>query len=407
MLRIGNVNLASNLLLAPIAGYCDLAFRLVVRTVPGVPRDPNLDPNRDPDPTALGEPASAGGRTAPNLDPSPPTTPPTAHPTLGLACTDLLCPQAVLSENDKSLWLAATCPEDSPVAMQLYGRHVEALRPAAEWAVQHGAAVVDLNMGCPVDKVTKKNGGSKLLTEPCLAIDIIENLVRTLEPTGVPVTAKIRLGWDDDSIITQTLPVALADRGVAAVTVHGRTTAMKFKGECRHEGIAEVVESVKARHPHVAVIGNGDVKTPQDAKRMLDATGCDGVMVGRGALGQPWLFRDAAAYLATGQLPEPYPRLDRARCVLHHFDNLLRFRDERIALATIKRRMSWYSRHLQPWPGLRRDVQDLPTATAFRDFMHRGMDRIERDEGQAWHEREGSHPEPTQPAPSEAALSTV
>ena len=335
-MRIGPVQLATNLLLAPIAGYCDLAFRLVVRSVPGVDD----------------------------------------HGTVGLACTDLLCPQAILSENDKSLWLAATCPEDSPVAMQLYGRHVEALCPAAEWAVEHGAVVVDLNMGCPVDKVTKKNGGSKLLTEPCLAIDIIDKLVKTLEPTGVPVTAKIRLGWDDDSIITRTLPVALADRGVAAVTVHGRTTAMKFKGRCRHEGIAEVVASVKGMHPDVAVIGNGDVKSPLDAKAMIDATGCDGVMIGRGALGQPWLFRDAAAYLATGVVPAPYPRDARAHLVLDHFDHLLRYRGERIALATIKRRMSWYSPHLQPWPGLKRDVQDLASAAAFRDFMHAGLERM-------------------------------
>ena len=345
MLRIGPVELKTNLLLAPIAGYCDLAFRLVVRSVPGLPVDPDRPEKGD-------------------------------HGNVGLACTDLLCPQAILSENEKSLWLAATCPEDSPVAMQLYGRHVEALCPAAEWAVEHGACVVDLNMGCPVDKVTKKNGGSKLLTEPCLAVDIVERLVRTLEPTGVPVTAKIRLGWDDDAIITRTLPVALADRGVAAVTVHGRTTAMKFKGECRHDGIAEVVESVKAKHPDVAVIGNGDVKTPQDARRMIDATGCDGVMIGRGALGQPWLFRDTAAYLATGELPPPYPRLARAQLVLDHFENLMRYRDQRIALATIKRRMSWYSRYLQPWPGLKRGVQDLPTAEAFRDFMAAGVARI-------------------------------
>ncbi|MFW6335666.1 MAG: tRNA dihydrouridine synthase, partial [Phycisphaeraceae bacterium] len=228
-------------------------------------------------------------------------------------------------------------------------------------------------------------------------------LDRTLEPTGVPVTAKIRLGWDDDSIITRTLPVALADRGVAAVTVHGRTTAMKFKGECRHEGIAEVVESVKAKHPDVAVIGNGDVKTPQDAKRMLGDTGCDGVIIGRGALGQPWLFRDAAAYLATGTLPEPYPRLDRARCVLEHFENLLRFRDERIAMATIKRRMSWYSRHLQPWPGLKRDVQNLPTAAAFRDFMHEGMQRIEQHDPEVHRDPAAHDPQPVDTKTATAA----
>jgi len=367
MLRIGPVRLETPLLLAPIAGYCDLAFRLVVRSVPGVPLD--SPPRPAPDPNLRAPDAGARADRSPSKERL-------THGGVGLACTDLLCPQAILGENEKSLWLAATCPEDSPVAMQLYGRHVEALCPAAEWAVEHGACVVDLNMGCPVDKVTKKNGGSKLLTEPCLAIDIVERLVRTLEPTGVPVTAKIRLGWDDDSIITRTLPLVLAARGVAALTVHGRTTAMKFKGDCRLEGIAEVVESVKAVHPDVAIIGNGDVKTPRDAARMIDTTGCDGVMIGRGALGQPWLFRDTAAYLATGRLPAPYPRLERIRLVLDHFENLVGYRGERIALATLKRRMSWYSRFLQPWPGLKRDVQELATAEAFRRYMHEGAARL-------------------------------
>jgi len=340
MLRIGNFTASSNLLLAPIAGYCDLAFRLVVRSVPGYQE----------------------------------------HPTLGLACTDLLCPQAMLNENDKTLWLAATNKTDSPVTMQLYGRHPESLCPAAIWAVEHGADVVDVNMGCPVDKVTKKNGGSKLLTEPCLAVDIISQLVKTLEPTGIPVTAKIRLGWDDDCLITQTLPVALADVGVKAITVHGRTTAMKFKGECRLDGIAQVVESVKAKHPDVAVIGNGDVKEPEHAKRMLDETGCDGIMIGRGALGRPWIFRDIAAYLATGEKPPVYPRVQRAQLVIDHFNHLLNMRDERIALATMKRRMSWYSPHLQPWPHLRRNMQNLVSKQAFYDLMYEGMEKMQEVE---------------------------
>lgn len=335
---IGNVQLASNLLLAPIAGYCDLAFRLVVRSV--------------------------GGHAG--------------HPAVGLACTDLLCPQAILSENDKSLWLAATNAADTPVCMQLYGRHPDVMADAGRWAEAHGASTIDVNMGCPVDKVTKKNGGSKLLTEPCLAIDIIDALVKAV---SVPVTAKIRLGWDDDCLVTQTLPPRLADAGVAAVTVHGRTTAMKFRGTCRLDGIAQVVDAVKRRHPDVKVIGNGDVKTPQDAKQMLDVTGCDGVMIGRGALGQPWLFRDTAYRLATGLDAPPYPRLARAQLVLDHFENLVAMREERIALATIKRRISWYSAHLQPWPGLKRDVQPIASAAEFRDFWAAGMAKIaQRDE---------------------------
>jgi nifR3 family TIM-barrel protein len=246
---------------------------------------------------------------------------------------------------------------------------------AAKWAEAHGATTIDINMGCPVDKVTKKNGGSTLLCEPANTIKLAK---RVVDAVNVPVTAKIRLGWDETQLITDTLPPALADIGIKAVTVHGRTTEQKFRGSARLVGIAKVVEAVKKRHD-IPVIGNGDVKTPQDAKRMIDITGCDGVMIGRGALGQPWLFRDTAYYLATGELPPPYPRDERAKLVLQHFENLLSMRDERIALNTIKRRMSWYSAHLQPWPGLRRDVQEIASAEQFRDYMAAGVERMRRE----------------------------
>ncbi len=335
MFQIGDVTLSNNLLLAPIAGYCDLAYRLVVRSVPGTPE--------------------AGGKT------------------LGLACTDLLCPHAILRENEKSLWLAATCPEDSPVCMQLYGRYPDTLAEAARWAEAHGATTIDLNMGCPVDKVTKKNGGSMLLCEPDLSVKIVDAIVKAV---SVPVTVKIRLGWDESRLIGSTLPPRLADVGAKAVTVHGRTTEMKFRGNVRLDGITEVVEAVKRHHPDVKVIGNGDVKEPPDAKRMLDVTGCDGVMIGRGALSQPWIFRDTAHYLATGQMPEPLSRVERAKLVLQHFENLLHYRDERIAINTIRQRISKYSTHLQPWPHLRHDVRFIKSAGAFRDFMHAGMERM-------------------------------
>ncbi len=334
-MKIGSVELDTNLLLAPIAGYCDLAFRLVVRSVPG-------------------HAGVAGGGT------------------VGLACTDLLCPQAILNENQKSLWLAATHPDDQPICMQLYGADGVIMAEAARWAQRHGATTIDINMGCPVDKVTKKNGGSTLLCDPGNTVRLAKQVV---DAVRIPVTAKIRLGWDDEQIITDTLPPALADVGIAAVTVHGRTTEQKFRGEASLAGIARVVEAVKRGHD-IPVIGNGDVKTPMDAKRMIEVTGCDGVMIGRGALGQPWLFRDTAYYLATGEMPPPYPRVERARLVLQHFENLLAMRDERIALGTIKRRMSWYSAHLQPWPGLRRDVQEVATPNAFRDFIAKGIDRM-------------------------------
>lgn len=329
MLRIGNVELENNLLLAPIAGYCDLAFRRVVRSVRG------------------------------------------EHGGVGLACTDLLCPQAILSENEKSLWLAATSPDDKPVCMQLYGADPDIMADAARWAQAHGATTIDINMGCPVDKVTKKNGGSKLLCDPAATIELARKVVDAVK---VPVTAKIRLGWDDSCLVGPTLGPALADVGIAALTVHGRTTEMKFRGQARLNDITTVVEAMAKRHPNVPVIGNGDIKTPQDAKRMFDVTGCAGIMVGRGALGQPWLFRDIAHYLATGQMPTPLSKQARAQLVIDHFENMLQYRGERIAINMIRTRMSWYSAHLQPWMHLRRNVQDLKDAQAFRDLMAEGLE---------------------------------
>jgi len=346
MFNLGPVQLESNLLLAPIAGYCDLPTRLLVRSIPGIELEDG-----------------------------------TRAPSLGIACTDLICPQAVLRENERSLWLAAIHPDEKPVTMQLYGRFPESLNPAAEWAVEHGADVVDLNMGCPVDKVTKKNGGSKLLTEPCLAIEILTGLAKTLEGTGVPLTAKIRLGWCDESLIVDSLPERLADAGVVAVTVHGRTTAQKFRGSVQLDGITRVVENVKKRHPDVKVIGNGDVKKPEDAKRMLDVTGCDGVMIGRGALSQPWIFRDTGYYLATGKLPEPLPRIERAKLVLQHFDWLRQFRSDKYALGKFQPRVSWYSQHLQPWPGLRHNVRQFKEADALRNYLIEGIETIAQTDG--------------------------
>jgi len=337
MLTIGNVQLDSNLLLAPIAGYCDLAFRLVVRAItcpiPGTDR-------------------LAG---------------------VGLACTDLLSPHAILRQNSKSLRLAATCVDDQPLCMQLYGVDPKILVPAAQWAAEHGAAIIDINMGCPVDKVTKKNGGSKLLCDPSGTVQLAKQIVRAVK---IPVTAKIRLGWDEQSIVAPSLAPALADVGIQAITVHGRTALQKFRGQCQLNRIAQVVDAMK-RFPGVPVIGNGDVKSPHDAKRLFEQTGCHGVMIGRGALGQPWIFRDATYYLATGSLPEPIARADKARIVLEHFRRLLELRSERVALNTIKKRISWYSAHLQPWPGLRRGMDKITSAAQFCDLFESGIELIQ------------------------------
>jgi nifR3 family TIM-barrel protein len=333
-LSIGPVRLGTNLLLAPIAGYCDLAFRTVCREWGGV----------------------------------------------GLACTDLLSPQGLLRGTATSLDLAKTNAFDKPVCMQLYGSDPEIMAQGARWAVEHGATVVDINMGCPVDKVTKKDGGSALLTNLQRAVAIAERVRKELdkcpiEAPGhqvigassndssgrldttvprrlsfpVPLTCKMRLCWHDadfeaGAACSPHLARMLADVGVAAVTVHGRTTEMRFTGTVKLDGIARVVESVGGRIP---VIGNGDIRTPGDAERMIRATGCDGVMIGRGALAAPWIFRGVHHYLTTGEeLTEPTVA-EKIATIRRYFALMREHRDERYALWQMQRRISWFAKTLQ------------------------------------------------------------
>jgi tRNA-dihydrouridine synthase B len=321
-LQIGPLPLATNLLLAPIAGYCDLAFRLVARSCGGV----------------------------------------------GLACTDLLCPEGVLRENRRSMELAMTCEADSPLAMQLYGGDADRLCDAARWAEDHGADVVDINMGCPVDKITKKDGGSKLLCDPDRTLRMVGRIKASLR--RVPLTAKLRLGWDDSCIVAPRMAARLEDAGIAMVTIHGRTTEMRFSGEARLDGIAAVVAAVK----RIPVIGNGDLRCPQDAARMIARTKCAGVMIGRGALSMPWIFRDTWSYLTTGRIPEPPTIEQKCQLMRDHFDHLCRFRDERTAVIEFRKRVSWYAKQMNPCRLLRDEMRAINNRADFQDVIARFLD---------------------------------
>lgn len=361
-LHIGPLRLSTNLLLAPIAGYCDLAFRTVCREFGG----------------------------------------------LGLACTDLLSPQGLLRGTATSLDLAKTNDFDKPVGMQLYGSDPEIMAQGARWAVEHGATVVDINMGCPVDKVTKKDGGSKLLTDLSRAVAIAERVRKELDTiplsaaewskrlgdasfhsvtpslrhsVTVPLTCKMRLCWhtsdyESGAACSPHLARMLADVGVSAVTVHGRTTEDKFAGSVRLEGIARVVESVNGAIP---IIGNGDVREPEDAARMLRETGCSGVMIGRGALSTPWIFRDAWSLLATGATPAA-PTEEEIIAMVRRFFTLMREqRDDRYAMFQISRRISWFAKRLGIQPdGRRHGVKPFKEAIRLSrtaDEVYTALDR--------------------------------
>lgn len=322
MLRIGPVQLRTNLLLAPIAGYCDLAFRTICREWGG----------------------------------------------LGLACTDLLSPQGLLRGTATSLDLAQTNEFDKPVGMQLYGGDPAIMAEGALWAKAHGATIIDINMGCPVDKVTKKDGGSKLLCIPDTAVQVVEKVVEAVSPgtSGIPVTCKMRLGWFDDQPVAEWLAPKLVKAGAAAITIHGRTTQQKFQGVVNHDGIRRVVDAVKAVNPDVPVIGNGDVTEAAHVLEMIEKTGCDGVMIGRGALSTPWIFRDAWTLQTEGFVPAEPTREEIIATIHRYLDLMLEYRGERYAMFQIRRRISWFAKRLGPCRKLREAVRIAPDPAAVR-----------------------------------------
>ncbi|MFQ5490647.1 MAG: tRNA dihydrouridine synthase DusB [Phycisphaerae bacterium] len=323
-MRIGDFEPSTNLFLCPIARYCDLPFRLVVRSIGGV----------------------------------------------GLACTDLLSPHGLLKQNRQSRYLSATCPEDQPLCMQLYGSDPAIMAEGARWAEAHGARVIDINMGCPADKVVKKDGGVALMRQPGLAVSIARAIVRAVR---VPVTAKMRLGVDKAALNAPDLARRLAGVGIKAITVHGRTGCQRFSGQVDPQGIARVVRAVG----DIPVIGNGDIESPEDAKARLDCTGCAGVMIGRRALSDPWIFRDTHAYLTSGRIPPPPTLAQRIEVVLQHFDNLRRYRGDGRAVIDMRSRISWYARMLPRTKALKRKMNGMKSPGEFYDYIGQYLEGVD------------------------------
>lgn len=305
-LAIGPLRLASPLLLAPIAGHCDLPFRILCREQGGV----------------------------------------------GLASTDLLNCRAILKETPRTRELAATNGLDQPCGMQLYGNSDDPLPEAAIWAIDHGAALIDINMGCPVDKVAKRNGGSLLLCDVASTVKLAARIVDAVHRHSngrVPVTAKMRLGWDPERKVAPGLARDLESAGIAAVTVHGRYTVQFFSGKADWDAIGEVAAAVRS----IPVIGNGDVSSPADAADLVRRSGCRGVMIGRAALRAPWIFRQVHAELVEDRCPPPPEPslLEKLSVIRRHLELLVRYRGEHEAVRCFQSRISWYGKtmgHVKP-----------------------------------------------------------
>jgi nifR3 family TIM-barrel protein len=315
-MRIGSLTIPTPLFLSPLAGYTNLPFRLVVREVGGV----------------------------------------------GLCTTDLVNARSLLEKNPKAFKLIETNPVDSPLAVQLFGSVPEEMRDAAQFLESRGVASVDINMGCPVKKVVKIGGGSAMMTELDKTAALVRGMVHAVK---IPITAKMRLGWDDDNITAPDLARALEDVGVAAIFVHGRTREQGFTGTVNLPGIRKVVEAVKT----IPVIGNGDIITPQAAKKMFEDTGCAGVSIGRGAFYDPWIFKRTNHLITAGQvLPEPSFD-ERVRVMCRHLDLMVEVFGEELGCRMFRKVAPWYAKRFGPANEFNKKVVLVSTCAQFHEIL--------------------------------------
>lgn len=297
-LKIGNVGLSSPFLLAPLAGITDGPFRRLC--------------------------SEAGA---------------------GLVYSEMVSAKGLWYKDKNTGGLLEILPGEGPVAYQLFGHEPEIMAFAARELDKRDNVIFDINMGCPVPKIVKNGEGSALMKNPDLAHDVVAAAVKN---TSKPVTVKIRAGWDADSINAVEVAHAVSAAGASAIAVHGRTREQYYSGKADWSVIAAVKRAVD-----IPVIGNGDVTDGASALRMVEETGCDFVMVARGALGNPWIFRELNAAWRGDPLPPPPTKEDKKQMMLRHFNDVLDLKGEYVAVREMRKHVGWY-------------LKGVPGAAAFR-----------------------------------------
>lgn len=313
----GSLRLPSRYLLSPLAGFTNLSFRRIVRQIGGV----------------------------------------------GLATTDLVSANAIVHLNEKTLRMIQTHPEDRPFAVQIFGHEAAMMVDAAKFLEERGVDTIDINMGCPVNKIAGGGSGAGMMCNMGGTLSLVQSVV---EAVRIPVSVKMRLGWDSTQLTAPQFAREFEQIGVVAVAIHGRTRAQGFSGTVDLDGIRHVAEAVEA----IPVIGNGDVRSIPDAARMLSETGCHGVSIGRGALANPWIFRQLVQWEQTGLWDPPGSFNDRLELLLRQFGYM---EDQwgPTALVRFRKMAHWYLKSMRVRKGLRHELQQAKTRQEFDAVIER------------------------------------
>lgn len=320
-LRIGNVELENNLILAPMAGVTDMSFRQLCR-----------------------------------------------EQGCGLLVTEMVSAKAILYKNRNTKDLMAIGEGERPVSIQLFGSDPEIVSDIAHQIEDGPYDIIDLNMGCPVPKIVGNGEGSALMKNPKLVEELLSALVKKVHK---PVTVKFRKGFDDDHVNAVEIAKIAEACGVAAVAVHGRTRAQYYSGQADWDIIAQVKDAVK-----IPVIGNGDVDSPEKAKAILEQTGCDGVMIGRAAEGNPWIFREVVSYLENGTIPARPTNREKREMILRHAALQLEYKGEYTGVREMRKHLSWYTVGMPHSAHFRQTINTMEKM----DELIRGVQEIFPDE---------------------------
>ena len=314
MIKIGNLNIKGKVLLAPMAGISDRAFREICKTYGA-----------------------------------------------SLVETEMVSAKAILFLNKKTLSLMEISDDERPCSIQIFSSKPEDIKKAASIALNYKPDIIDINMGCPVLKINKSGCGAVLMKDPKLCFNLVKSALEGVN-FKIPVTVKIRKGISENSINAIEIAKYCEDAGASAVAIHGRTKEDLYKGKVDLDIIKKVKESVK-----IPVIGNGDIKTPEDAKKMLDYTGCDLVMIGRGAIGKPYIFKEINDYLS-GKTPKDLNLEEKINIMKKHVKNMCKNKSEDIGIRQSKKHIYAYLKNMGVPTTLKNEVQNLKTFKDFLDF---------------------------------------